>query len=141
MEVISDNQKREFNSQPCNKGRFINVGLWKLSRHPNYVGEIVLWTGATIYAMPFLSGWQYIALICPVFSYLLLRYVSGVPMLEKKSDKKWGEEEEYQKYKRETPILFPFLSAWSCGQPNKKHISTSLQSVSERCVRKRYVTV
>ena len=108
IEVVADNQKTNFNTDPKNKGKFINVGLWSISRHPNYVGEIVLWLGATMYAYPFMAGLQHVALVCPIFSYFLLKYISGVPMLEKKSDKKWGEDKDYISYKNNTPVLFPF---------------------------------
>ena len=92
VEIISDEQKTSFNENPDNKDRFINVGLWKYSRHPNYVGEITLWTGATIFAASSLSGGQYVTLIGPIFVYLLISKVSGVPLLEKKADLKWGQE-------------------------------------------------
>lgn len=92
VEIISDEQKTSFNDNPDNKDRFINIGLWKYSRHPNYVGEITLWTGATIFAASSLSGGQYVTLIGPIFVYLLISKVSGVPLLEKKADLKWGQE-------------------------------------------------
>ena len=117
IEVIADNQKTTFNTKPENKGRFINVGLWSISRHPNYVGEIVLWLGATLYALPFMTGLQHVSLLCPIFSYVLLKFISGVPMLERKSDKKWGEEKEYIQYKQNTPVLFPI------GKGDKVEIS------------------
>lgn len=92
VEIISDEQKTNFNQNPANKDKFINIGLWKYSRHPNYVGEITLWTGATIFAASSLSGGQYVTLIGPIFVYLLISKVSGVPLLEKKADAKWGQE-------------------------------------------------
>ena len=109
IEVIADNQKSRFNANPENKGRFIQTGLWSRSRHPNYFGEIVLWVGVAIIALPVLQGWQRIAMISPVFVTLLLTRVSGVPLLEKKADKKWGGQEDYETYKKSTPILIPKL--------------------------------
>jgi steroid 5-alpha reductase family enzyme len=109
VEVIADQQKSEFRSQAQNKGKFISTGLWAYSRHPNYVGEILLWTGIAIIAFPSLSGWSWIALISPVFVYLLLSKVSGVPMLEARADERWGNNDEYQKYKVVTPVLWPRL--------------------------------
>jgi len=107
FEVIADSQKSRFNANPENKGRFIQTGLWSRSRHPNYFGEIVLWVGVAIIALPVLQGWQWVALISPVFVTLLLTRVSGVPLLEKKADKKWGGQEEYESYKKRTPVLIP----------------------------------
>lgn len=80
-----------------------------ISRHPNYVGEITLWFGISIISFPILEGWQFITLISPIFVYLLLTKVSGVNMLEKRSDDQWGDQLEYQKYKKNTPVLFPFF--------------------------------
>ena len=109
FEVVADLQKSRFNADPANKGKFINTGLWSRSRHPNYFGEIVLWVGIAIIALPVLRGWQWVALISPLFVTLLLTKVSGIPLLEKKADKKWGGQEEYEAYKKKTPILIPKL--------------------------------
>ena len=106
IEVAADNQKAAFNSDPANKGKFINVGLWRWSRHPNYFGEIMLWVGMAIIALPVLQGWQWATLISPVFVYFLLTKVSGVPMLEDRADQRWGGQEDYEEYKQKTPVLF-----------------------------------
>ena len=105
IEVISDNQKTKFRKDPKNKDRFINTGLWSRSRHPNYVGEITLWSGVAIISFSSLEGWQYVSLISPVFTYFLLVYVSGVPQLEKSGQKKWGHIKDYQDYIKKTPSL------------------------------------
>lgn len=107
MEAVADAQKNAFRSDPANDGRFITTGLWAWSRHPNYFGEILLWFGVAVIAFPALSGWQYVALLSPVFVYLLLTRVSGIPMLERRADKRWGGEEEYEAYKARTPVLVP----------------------------------
>lgn len=109
FEVLADYQKSRFNADAANKGKFIQTGLWSLSRHPNYFGEIVLWIGIAVIALPILQGWQWIALISPVFVTLLLTRVSGIPLLEKKADRKWGGQAEYEAYKKTTPILIPRL--------------------------------
>jgi steroid 5-alpha reductase family enzyme len=109
FEVIADAQKSRFNADPSNKGKFIQIGLWSRSRHPNYFGEIVLWIGVAIIALPVLQGWQWVALISPVFVTLLLTRVSGIPLLEAKADKKWGGQPEYEAYKKRTPVLIPRL--------------------------------
>ncbi|MFN2235465.1 MAG: DUF1295 domain-containing protein [Anaerolineales bacterium] len=107
FEIIADRQKSQFNQNPKNKGKFINVGLWSWSRHPNYFGEIVLWIGVAIITLPVLRGWQWITLISPIFIYILLTRISGVPMLEKRADEKWGGQEDYESYKSSTPVLVP----------------------------------
>jgi len=109
FEVAADAQKSRFNADPANKGKFIQTGLWARSRHPNYFGEIVLWLGVAIIALPVLQGWQWIAMISPIFVTLLLTRVSGIPLLEKKADKKWGGQEDYEEYKKKTPVLIPKL--------------------------------
>ncbi len=107
VEVAADTQKSRFRADPENKGKFIHTGLWARSRHPNYFGEIVLWIGVAVIALPALQGWQWVTLISPVFVILLLTRVSGVPMLEKRADEEWGDQEDYQAYKERTPVLIP----------------------------------
>lgn len=107
IEVIADRQKSEFRANPENKGRFISVGLWSWSRHPNYFGEILLWTGVTIMSLPLLTGWQWATIISPIFVTLLLTRVSGIPLLEASATKKWGNEKEYIAYCKRTPVLIP----------------------------------
>ena len=109
IEIIADNQKSAFRSIEANKNRFITSGLWSRSRHPNYFGEILLWFAIAVISFSSLEGIQMITLISPLFTYFLLVYVSGVRMLEDRSNKKWGNNEEYKKYKKDTPMLFPKL--------------------------------
>ena len=105
IEIAADRQKSAFRADPANRGRFITTGLWAWSRHPNYFGEIVLWKGMAIIAIPVLEGWQWATLISPVFVAFLLTKVSGVPMLEKAADERWGGQDDYEAYKRSTPVL------------------------------------
>ena len=107
FEVIADRQKSAFKADPANDGKFINTGLWSWSRHPNYFGEIVLWIGVAIIALPVLQGWGWVTMISPVFVTLLLTRISGVPMLEKRADEKWGGQEDYETYKARTSVLIP----------------------------------
>jgi steroid 5-alpha reductase family enzyme len=109
FEVVADNQKNRFREDSANKGKFIQTGLWARSRHPNYFGEIVLWIGVAIIAIPVLQGWQWLTMISPIFVTLLLTRVSGVPMLEKRADEKWGGQADYEAYKKNTPVLIPRL--------------------------------
>ena len=105
-EIVADNQKSKFRSFPENRDKFITTGLWAKSRHPNYFGEIVLWAGIAVMSFSSLEGWQYLTLISPIFTYILLVYVSGVRMLEARAEKKWGHDENYKKYKSNTPVLW-----------------------------------
>ena len=105
IEAIADQQKSVFKRDPANAGRFITSGLWAWSRHPNYFGEITLWTGIAIIAVPILDGWRWVTLISPVFVFLLLTRVSGIPLLEARGKKRWGDEQAYQAYTRNTPVL------------------------------------
>lgn len=107
IEAVSDSQKTAFKKDLANKGKFIDAGLWSWSRHPNYFGEIMLWTGMAILALPALVGWQHLTLISPVFVALLLTKISGLPMLERRADKKWGGQPDYEAYKASTPVLIP----------------------------------
>ena len=109
FEVIADEQKRRFNSNPKNKGEFITSGLWSISRHPNYFGEIILWYGIAIITLPTLEGWQYLTLISPIFISLLLIKVSGINLLEQRAESKWGKLDSYKAYKKETSVLIPFI--------------------------------
>ena len=106
IEIIADLQKTKFRSIPTNKEKFISTGLWSKSRHPNYVGEITLWFGISIMSFSNLNGLELITLISPIFTYWLLVYVSGVNILEKNGQKKWGHLESYKKYIKKTPRLF-----------------------------------
>lgn len=108
FETVADAQKTRFKLNPQNQGRFISSGLWSVSRHPNYFGEIILWVGVYLTAAPVLVGWQWVALLSPLVVTLLLTKVSGIPMLEKKAEKKWGDDPEYRAYVENTPVLIPF---------------------------------
>lgn len=105
LEVVADAQKRRHRAS--HPGRFIDSGLWAWSRHPNYFGEIVLWIGVAIIAAEVLSGWQWLTLISPLFVFVLLTRVSGIPLLEKRADERWGDDPAYVAYRDRTSILIP----------------------------------
>lgn len=107
FEVVADRQKSRFKADRANAGRFISSGLWSLSRHPNYFGEIVAWIGVAIVAVPALQGWQWVGLLSPLFVLVLIAKVSGVPLLEAKADAKWGGQPDYEAYKAATAVLVP----------------------------------
>ena len=110
IESISDYQKRVFRKENNPNEAFIHTGLWARSRHPNYFGEITLWTGIAVIALNTLTGIEYVTLISPVFVYILLTRMSGVNLLERIADERYGHLEEYQRYKKNTPVLVPKLS-------------------------------
>ena len=110
IEVVADNQKTAFNREPDNQGKWIDSGLWSHSRHPNYLGEILLWTGIACFGISCFTGLERFAWISPIFVFLLLTKLSGIPLLDKRAFEKWGNDVEYQKYRQNTPALFPRLT-------------------------------
>lgn len=104
VERVADKQKREFR-RSNSKLPFISTGLWAWSRHPNYFGEIVLWTGLAIMSSASMTGLSWLGLVSPFFVFLLLRYGSGIPILEERCDQKFGNSAAYQTYKKNTPLL------------------------------------
>ena len=109
FECVADAQKRAFKRNPDNQNRFISSGLWAWSQHPNYFGEMLLWFGVALLALPILQGWQWMCIISPFFVVLLISRVSGIPMLQAKAQKKWGDDVDYQRYIANTPLLLPRL--------------------------------
>ena len=110
IEAIADNQKTVFNKESNNQGKWIDSGLWAYSRHPNYLGEILLWTGIAFFGISCFTGLERVAWISPIFIYILLTKVSGIPILDKRALEKWGDDPEYQKYRDNTPALIPRLN-------------------------------
>ncbi|MEQ8360425.1 MAG: DUF1295 domain-containing protein [Cytophagales bacterium] len=100
LEVLADLQLKNFKNDHKNSGLLINSGLWSISRHPNYLGEIILWWGLGFFTLPFDYG--YLGLIGALCIHLIIRYIS-IPVLEEK----WQSKEEWQNIKRKIPILFP----------------------------------
>jgi len=107
IEVKADTEKSTFKKDPANDGKFISTGIWAWSRHPNYFGEITLWLGMAIIAIPAFDGREFIALVSPLFVALLLTKISGLPSLEKRGLKRWGNDPDYQQYLANVPILIP----------------------------------
>lgn len=107
LEVVADRQKSAFRARSENSAHFIHSGLWAWSRHPNYFGEVVLWAGMFVLAMPILAGWRWALVISPVFVYLLLTKISGIGMLERRGMRKWGDDPAYHRYLESTPIFVP----------------------------------
>lgn len=107
IEVTADMQKSRFKANPANKGKFISTGIWSWSQHPNYFGEIALWTGVAIAAFSNFSGWQFVGFVSPIFTLVLLTKGSGIPLLQKKGQAKWGDDPAYQAYLKNTSLLVP----------------------------------
>lgn len=132
--MVADEQKRRFAKNPTNKGKWIDEGLWSISRHPNYLGEITLWVGAYIVSFSSLeggersigitdwvisgeglmkilswcaAGWDWLSLLGPVFVITLLSQIS-LPMTEAGADKRWKEENGYKEYKARVAPLIPY---------------------------------
>jgi steroid 5-alpha reductase family enzyme len=130
IEAIADYQKIRFRNKIENRNKFIKSGLWARSRHPNYFGEIVLWIGVAIIAIPVLHSWLWLSLISPVFVAFLIVCISGVPLLEKASDEKWLGQKDYELYKEQTPILIPKLFFL---QKNKPPLLSHLKGIITMC--------
>ena len=107
IETISDLQKFSFKNNPKNKNLWIQSGLWKYSRHPNYFGEMLCWWGIYIFALPFLQGLSWLTIASPIFITFILLFVSGIPPLEKRYDSKYANNKKYQEYKKRTSIIIP----------------------------------
>ena len=107
IEAVADAQKSAFKAKEENRERFITSGLWSYSRHPNYFGEMLVWWGLFIYAVPFLQGAAFAVVIGPLFITLLLLFVSGIPPLERSAEAKYGDDPAYREYRRRTSMLVP----------------------------------
>ncbi|MGC9344980.1 MAG: DUF1295 domain-containing protein [Bacteroidales bacterium] len=103
VESIGDYQLTAFKKDTKNKGKIIQSGLWKYTRHPNYFGEAVVWWG--IFFVTVGHGFEYLSIVSPVVITLLLRFGSGVPMLEEK----YKDREDFQRYAEKTPVFIPFI--------------------------------
>ena len=110
VETIADYQKFKFTQDPRNKGKWIEIGIWKYSRHPNYLVEIMNWLGIYIFTLSGLTPIRSaIGFISPLYIAVLIIFVSGIPLLEKSADKKWGDIKKYQEYKKKVGVLIPHL--------------------------------
>lgn len=107
LETTADWQKFNFKLIPTNAERFIDTGVWKYSRHPNYFGEMLCWWGIFAMITPELQGRSWLSIIGPLFITYLLLFVSGIPTLEKSYAVRYAKDRAYQDYKRRTSLLIP----------------------------------
>ncbi|KAK3085598.1 hypothetical protein FSP39_005934 [Pinctada imbricata] len=106
-ETFADFQKFAFRNNPANKGKWCDTGLWKVSRHPNYFGEITIWIGVFIISTSICEGGKWAGVLSPIFTMAILLFLSGIPLLEKKSDERYRKNEIYRDYKNRTSPLLP----------------------------------
>jgi steroid 5-alpha reductase family enzyme len=107
IESIADFQKFKFKQK--NPDSFFNGGLYSKVRHPNYLGEILVWIGIFIFTIPSLDGWAWLSIISPIWIVVLLVKISGIPLLEDKAWKKYGDNPEFKKYLKNSWRLIPGL--------------------------------
>ena len=106
-EAVSDQQKFSFRNNPENRGMWCQVGLWKVSRHPNYFGEILVWVGIFIISTSICVSVEWVGILSPVFTASILLFLSGIPLLEQKSDQRHKMKEGYLEFKEKTSPLVP----------------------------------
>jgi steroid 5-alpha reductase family enzyme len=107
IEGTADIQKYRFRIDEANRGRWIEHGLWRWSRHPNFFGEILCWTGLFVLVAPSLSNWMWVSLAGPLFITMMLLFFSGIPTVEKRSEASYGANPDYRRYKESTSLLIP----------------------------------
>lgn len=103
FESAADAQLKAFKKDPQNQGQIMTKGVWAWTRHPNHFGDFMVWWGFFMVTLTSTSSWILLTIIGPLFMSYLLRYVSGVPLLEKK----YKDNEAYQQYAKTTPIFLP----------------------------------
>ncbi len=105
FEFFADLQMHLFKKKSENKGKVMTKGLWKYTRHPNYFGEITMWFGLFFIALYEFKAWNFASIIGPIIIALLLIYVTGLPLAEKRFE----DNKEYQNYKQKTKALIPWF--------------------------------
>ncbi|CAI8034543.1 hypothetical protein GBAR_LOCUS19439 [Geodia barretti] len=109
IEAVADYQKYTFRSNPANRDKWIDCGLWSIVRHPNYLGEILLWTGLFISASSTFRAADYLSSLSPIFVALLLTKISGIPILERQNLKRWRSDQGFMDYMQRTSRLLPYV--------------------------------
>lgn len=140
IESAADFSKSAFRDNPRNKDKLLCSGVWKYSRHPNYFGEILCWVGMTIIASANFGGlggetwFYYVACISPVFTFVVLMFLSGVPLAEDRYDERYGQNPDYIEYKRSTSplIMLPPAVYRSIPKPIKRWCFFELRRYSRK---------
>eukprot|EP00475_Leptophrys_vorax_P029607 TRINITY_DN4369_c0_g1_i1.p1 TRINITY_DN4369_c0_g1~~TRINITY_DN4369_c0_g1_i1.p1 ORF type:complete len:311 (+),score=62.86 TRINITY_DN4369_c0_g1_i1:34-966(+) len=110
LEAIADQSKSNFNNDTSNRGMFISSGVWGISRHPNYAGEIIMWTGLFIscaVSFPSNTPSAFVSILSPIFTFLILMFLSGVNLAEERYNKQFGDRQDYCDYRTKTSPLLP----------------------------------
>lgn len=108
LETTADWQQYTFKSKPANKNKWIQTGVWRYSRHPNYFGEMLCWWGIYLLAWSYLAYLQKLTIFGPLYITFILLFVSGIPPLEKRHEQKYGQNPDYRQYKKNTSALIPW---------------------------------
>lgn len=116
LETVADGQKFRYKSRAGESARWMDTGLWRYSRHPNYFGELLCWWGLFLFVAPDLGRWAALGVLGPVSLTYILLAVTGIPTLEQSAAKKWGDDPAYQAYRRQTNRLVPWRPLRS-GRP------------------------
>lgn len=109
LETVADIQLYNFRNNKNNENKWIASGVWKYSRHPNYFGEMLVWWGIYIYGLDYFGNLGWLTIVSPIYIMALIIFVSGIPLLEKKNDERWGGNKGYQAYRRSTSVLVPWF--------------------------------
>jgi len=107
IETVADLQK--FHYKERHRDRWCDIGLFRYSRHPNYFGEIILWWGIFLSCASMLQGWIWMSIIAPIFHTFSILFVTGIPLLERHNNEKFGSDPNYIRYKENTSILIPSI--------------------------------
>ena len=110
LETAADIQKN--NAKKINPRRFVDTGLYRIVRCPNYLGEMIFWTGVLISGIGAVSGWQWLVVVIGYIGIIFVMF-SGARRLEIRQNKNYGADPEYQKYVKTVPILLPFIPLYS----------------------------
>lgn len=107
FETVGDHQKFLYKLDPKNKGHWCDVGLWSISRHPNYFGEFMMWWGIFSSCSSVFNGPDWATIVGPVYLFVVIMFLSGTTRLEQSADERYWDRDEYQEYKKSVSVLIP----------------------------------